>query len=79
MNCSYCGIGTRKDGRPFTKQGQINLHEYHCKMKNVPRETKSQEKECAHNWRLLSVNSSIEYRAYENGYMEVCVKCQELR
>lgn len=82
LKCKYCGAETRKDGRQFDKQGQLNLHEYHCKMKHVPvsRETKEVvEEECTHSFRLLTVSSSIEKQAYNKGYMEVCRKCQELR
>lgn len=79
--CKYCGAEARKDGRPFEKQGQLNLHEYHCKMKNhVSRETNEEvDKGCEHSFRLLTVSSPIEKQAYNNGYMEVCRKCQELR
>jgi hypothetical protein len=80
LACKYCAATSRKDGRLFTKQGQLNLHEYHCKMKNnVSRETKEEEKDCTHNFRLLTVSSSIEKNAYDRGYMEVCTLCQELR
>jgi hypothetical protein len=56
---------------------------YHCRMKNVSRETIEQKEyvkeECQHSFRLLSVSSPIEAKAYKNGYMEVCRTCQELR
>jgi hypothetical protein len=80
LSCKYCGVQARKDGRPFEKQGQLNLHEYHCKMKHVPRETKEDiDQDCEHSFRLLTVSSPIEKQAYNSGYMEVCRKCQELR
>jgi hypothetical protein len=68
-------------------QGALNMHMYHCKMRNgqrdnniVSRETiEDVKEECTHSFRLLSVNSPIEKKAYENGYMEVCRLCQELR
>jgi hypothetical protein len=69
--CSICGYEAKH-------QGALNMHMYHCKMKNVPRET-MQEETCKHRFRLLSVSSSIESKAYEKGYMEVCSLCQELR
>lgn len=83
FKCKFCGTENRKDGTPFQKQGQLNLHEYHCKMKqsqHVSRETpQEKEKECEHEFRLLSVSAPIEKRAYLAGYKEVCVKCQQLR
>lgn len=61
-------------------QGALNMHMYHCKMKNVPRETKQEiSKECTHSWRLLNLQSGIEAQANKNGYMEVCKTCQTLR
>lgn len=82
LKCSICGQTARKDGRPFEKQGQLNLHMYHCKMKNVSRETvqeeKPKEETCSHDLRLLNLRQPIEKKAYLQGYREVCVKCQEL-
>jgi hypothetical protein len=79
FKCKYCGAETRKDGRKFDKQGQLNLHEYHCKMKNVSRGTLEQQSEsCEHDYRLLNLKQPIELKAYHNGYKGVCVKCQEL-
>lgn len=79
FTCKFCGTTTRKDGRIFDKQGQLNLHEYHCKMKNVTRETIQEEtKACEHTYRLLNLKQPIELKAYNGGYKEVCVKCQEL-
>jgi hypothetical protein len=73
--CSICGKDDLKH------QGALNMHMYHCRMKhNVSRETMEERKEeCDHSWRLLSVSHPIENRAFKNGYMEVCTKCQELR
>ena len=61
-------------------QGALNMHMYHCKMKNtpnVPRETI--ENGCEHEWRLLNLNSPIEMKAFKGGYIEVCKKCQDLK
>lgn len=79
LKCRYCETTTRKDGTEFTKQGHLNLHEYHCKMKNSHSENRKTEQEkCIHEYRLLNVNQPIENRAYSAGYKEVCVKCQTL-
>lgn len=60
-------------------QGALNMHMYHCKIKNVSRETVPEElKECEHDFRLLSVSNHYEKIAYKKGYMEVCKKCQTL-
>jgi len=85
LKCKYCGTGERKDGRPFEKQGQLNLHEYHCKMKNSKQsnnqqqQEEKQERQHVHKWRFLTVSSPIERKAYNSGFKEVCVECQELR
>jgi hypothetical protein len=75
--CPICGKDDLKH------QGALNMHMYHCRMKNVSRETIEQKEnvkeECQHSFRLLSVSSPIEAKAYKNGYMEVCRTCQELR
>lgn len=76
LECRFCGVSTRKDGTPFEKQGQLNLHEYHCKMKNVSHET---IEECKHKFRFLNLRQPIENKAYEAGYKEVCSKCQDLK
>lgn len=70
--CPLCGKNDLKH------QGALNMHMYHCKMKqvHVPRETKET---CKHNWRFLNLNMPIEKRAYEAGYKEVCVNCQDLK
>lgn len=79
FKCKYCGAETRKDGRKFDKQGQLNLHMYHCKMKHVSRETLEKEtEECKHNFRLLNLKQPMELKAYNANYKEVCTKCQEL-
>jgi hypothetical protein len=79
--CPICGKDDLKH------QGALNMHMYHCKMRKgvgemniVSRETIEDVKEdCSHSFRLLSVSSPIEAKAYKNGYMEVCRVCQELR
>jgi hypothetical protein len=71
--CSICGYEAKH-------QGALNMHMYHCKMKNgknVPRETNQET--CNHEWRFLNLKSPIEKRAYEAGYIEVCKKCQDLK
>jgi hypothetical protein len=79
LKCKYCGTETRKDGRLFSKQGQLNLHEYHCKMKHLHSDDSVQEQEHEHVFRFLNLNSTIEKKAYHAGFKEVCSKCQELR
>jgi hypothetical protein len=74
--CELCG-------KEFERQGQLNLHKYHCQIRqykkdNVSRETKKEEKkeeECLHSFRLLNGNIPIEKRAINSGYVEVCTKC----
>lgn len=78
LTCQYCGVTSRKDGRPFEKQGQLNLHEYHCKMKNHSSNNDDLE-ECKHSFRFLNLRQPIERKAYSAGYIEVCSKCQEVR
>lgn len=68
-------------------QGALNMHMYHCKMKhstfineNVSRGTEQQKQEgCSHEWRFLNLKAPIEKRAFENGYIEVCKKCHDLK
>lgn len=82
--CKFCGA-------KFEKQGQLNLHQYHCKIKHINKDSEhypnSQNDRsskngdidiCSHNYRLLNLKIPIEKRAYGAGYKEVCVKCQEL-
>lgn len=74
--CSICGYEAKH-------QGALNMHMYHCKMKNVSRGTiegeGQKEKECVHEWRFLNLRAPIEKKAYEHGYIEVCTKCQDLK
>jgi len=73
--CPLCGYEAKH-------QGALNMHMYHCKMKNVSRGTieENEVKEtCEHEWRFLNLKAPIERRAYEGGYIEVCKKCQELK
>jgi len=64
-------------------QGALNMHMYHCKMKNqteiVSRETNEKPADCVHEWRFLNLRAPIEKKAYEHGYIEVCIKCQDLK
>jgi hypothetical protein len=79
--CKHCG-------KEFERQGQLNLHQYHCQIKqykkeNVSRETKEikeeLKEECQHSFRLLNGNIPIEKRAINSGYVEVCTKCQNVQ
>ncbi|MDP4170150.1 MAG: hypothetical protein Q8906_06025 [Bacillota bacterium] len=74
--CPLCGYEAKH-------QGALNMHMYHCKMKNVSRGTNNQEGQkevkCDHTWRFLNLKAPIEKRAYEGGFIEVCTKCQELK
>lgn len=78
--CKHCG-------KEFEKQGQLNLHQYHCmirmhrKEQSVPRETllENGKERCEHSFRLLNGNVPIEARAIQNGYVEVCSKCQSVQ
>lgn len=86
--CPLCGTNQSKTGKPFTKQAHLNLHMYHCKVKNPSPEGKKPVKKvedkvlletCTHSFRLLNLHVSIERSAYEAGYKEVCSKCQDLQ
>lgn len=71
--CEICGA-------EFEKQGQLNLHKYHCRIKNnnwVGRE--KDQAECEHNWRFLNLGVPLEKRAHDNGYREVCSTCQTVK
>lgn len=70
--CDLCG-------REFEKQGHLNLHKYHCKMKQKPKQEEPKIEECTHVFRLLNLRQPIENRAYQAGYKEVCTKCQEVQ
>jgi hypothetical protein len=74
--CPLCGYEAKH-------QGALNMHMYHCKMKNgnVPRGTNepNEPTTCEHEWRFLNLKAPIERRAYEGGFIEVCKKCQELK
>lgn len=75
--CPICNVYEAKH------QGALNMHMYHCKMKqvniNVPRETIKKDEECVHEWRFLNLKAPIERKAYEGGFIEVCKKCQDLK
>lgn len=66
--------------KAFEKQGQLNLHKYHCRIKHNNFDGyEKEQKECEHSFRLLNLNSAVEKNAYKNGYMEVCSTCQMVR
>jgi hypothetical protein len=80
--CPICGRDNLKH------QGALNIHMYHCKMKNVSKivdygDNLEKEKEkvqiCEHEWRFLNLKAPIERKAYSHGYLEVCTQCQELK
>lgn len=71
--CDICGWVGRH-------QGALNIHKYHCKMKHGRNEKVEESlQDCTHDWRLLTASSPLERKAVENGYTEVCRKCQEVR
>lgn len=74
--CDLCG-------KVLKHQGALNIHKYHCKMKQAQKEQPKQEEPkqeeiCEHNFRLLNLRAPMEKRAYDAGYKEVCIKCQEV-
>lgn len=72
-------------GKEFQKQGHLNLHKYHCDIKQAKKNAGEPEEEkknaaCVHNWRLLNLKIPVEKNAYEQGnFTEVCTKCQDLQ
>lgn len=71
--CDICG-------REFEKQGHLNLHKYHCRIKHNNFEGyEKEQKECEHYFRFLNLNVPLERRAYNEGYREVCKTCQMVR
>lgn len=72
-------------GKEYTSQGSLNLHKYHCGMKEYREQrkikTKPVEQGCngGCTWRLLNQSNGLENQAIKQGYMEVCSKCQELQ
>lgn len=76
--CDLCG-------KTFDKQGKLNLHRYHCELKQLKTGGQAAVKvvklpdNCDHDLRLLNPKNSNEYQAMQHGYTEVCVKCQELQ
>lgn len=71
--CPICGwVGKH--------QGALNIHMYHCKMKNGRNEKVEKHLEqCQHEWRLLNAAGHVEQKAIRAGYTEVCKKCQEVQ
>lgn len=71
--CENCGYETEHNGA-------YNLHRYHCNMRKLAGNGQKKEQPkhsvCEHEWRLLSHSQPIELRAIQNGYKEVCEKCQ---
>lgn len=67
--CEYCG----KDcGNPPA----LELHMKFCKKKNG--HNVENKNNCEHEFRLLNPNRPIEFKALQNGYLQVCIKCSEL-
>lgn len=84
LQCPTCGTTKSKSGNEFTNQGQLNLHMYHCKMKQQRQNVQSQGAQqpigsCSHNWRLLNPYKDDERQAMDANFGEVCIKCQDLR
>jgi hypothetical protein len=82
LQCQMCGTTKSKAGNEFTTQGQLNLHEYHCRMKQgggSQQQTTIEQQGCNHNWRLLNPHRDDERAAMQSHYGEVCTKCQDLR
>jgi hypothetical protein len=71
--CPICGRDDLKH------QGALNMHKYHCQMKNASTVSRETLEQCEHEFRFLAVSSPIEKKAYDKGFMEVCGKCQMLR
>jgi hypothetical protein len=77
--CEWCN-------RTFKHQGALNLHKsVHCKSKpsgSVPvvkkEEQVKKQVSCEHEFRFLR-DAGVEGMAKQNGYSEVCVKCQTLQ
>lgn len=72
--CSICG-------KELKHQGALNIHLIHCERRQLKAQAgqQQQEKECQHEYRLLSGNVAAEAAAIKQGYGEVCKTCQELR
>lgn len=78
--CEICGYEAKH-------QGALNMHKYHCRMKNMKdgfkevartSEGNTVIEPCQHNMRLLNINHPVEKQAFEAGYKGVCTKCQHL-
>lgn len=73
-DCPLCG-------KTLKHQGALNMHMYHCKMKQASQGQKEEEKPetCKHERkRLLNLRAAQEKMAYNAGYKEICIDCQEL-
>jgi hypothetical protein len=79
--CLICGKSDLKH------QGALNIHMYHCKVKNgqvkeVKEHFENNKQDCEvtgnHSWRLLG-NTGIERNARQAGFMEVCSHCQSVQ
>lgn len=67
-------------------QGAVNFHQRSCEIKHL--RAKSQEGQvtktgvepkCTHEFRFLNTNDQAENLAIQNGYSEVCVKCEGIQ
>lgn len=66
--CGKCG----KDcGNPPA----LALHENYCK---VEKKKVAVAAACDHNFRLLNPRSMVEEKALQDGYLKVCIKCQDI-
>jgi hypothetical protein len=71
--CPICGKNDLKH------QGALNMHMYHCKIKNANKLQEESKEECEHDWRFLNPSRPIEKNCMQRGYKEVCVKCQDVK
>lgn len=69
-------------GKVLKHQGALNIHMYHCKIKNGQHETVQkhfEQETCEHNFRLLTPYRREEKMALAQGYNEVCTKCHDVQ
>lgn len=77
--CPFC------NNYSTSHRGALNLHKRACELKQLREQHKEpdnktqDQRECKHEFRALNSLQTIEARAIQNGFMEVCVKCQTLQ